>query len=46
LADGGVQQTAISSRTYFVQQSSGTLTTSLSSVLQATSLATNRLAIP
>jgi len=46
LADGSVQQTTISSRTNFVQQSNGAITTSLTSVLQATGLATNRLAIP
>ncbi len=46
LADGSVQQTTISSRTNFVQRSSGTITTSFTSLLQATGLATNRLAIP
>jgi hypothetical protein len=46
LADGSVQQTTISSRTNFVQRSNGTITTSLTSLLQATGLATNQLAIP
>jgi len=46
LADGSVQQTAISSHTNLVERSTGTVTTSLTSLLQATDLATNRLAIP
>jgi competence protein ComGC len=46
LADGSVQQTTISSRTNLVQRSTGTITTSLTSLLRATGLATNRLAIP
>jgi competence protein ComGC len=46
LADGSVQQTAISSRTNLVERSTGTLTTSLTSLLRATGIATNRLAIP
>jgi hypothetical protein len=36
----------MSSHTNFVQRSNGTITTSLTSLLQATGLATNRLAIP
>ena len=46
LADGSVQQTTISSRANSVELSTGTITTSLTSLLQATGLATNRLAIP
>lgn len=46
LVDGSVQMTTISSRTNFVQRSIGTITTSFTSLLQATGLATNRLAIP
>jgi hypothetical protein len=46
LADGNVQQTTISSRTNLVERSTGTLTTSFTSLLQATGLATNRLALP
>ena len=46
LADGSIQQTTSSSRTNLVEKSTGTLTMSLTSLLQATSLATNRLAIP
>jgi len=46
LADGSVQQTTISSRTNLVERSTGTITTDLTSLLQTTGLATNRLAIP
>jgi competence protein ComGC len=46
LADGSVQHAAISIRTNLVERSTGTVTTSLTSLLQATGLATNRLAIP
>ena len=42
LADGSVRQTTISSRTNLVELSTGTITTSLTSVLQATGLAANR----
>jgi type II secretory pathway pseudopilin PulG len=46
LADGSVRHTTISSRTNLVQRSTGTVTTSLTSLLQATGVATNRLAMP
>ena len=46
LADGSVQQTTISSRTNLVELSTGVVTTSLTSMLRATGLATNRLALP